>query len=265
MPNTPRPTCQNCGAPIPARRFAQPGLDDISRLFCKTDCNLAYANNYVHVFSQTEEEVKEQLSSEHGPEWLRIMDEEIGQAIRDGQDLHGASRRFLGGIAGRIAPILAEKLWDRLRSTYQGMKEKEAEGAAQQETPKRPKAESKKPKAEKSAPEPKAGPTKTNSPPPPSEKASKPKKDHDKEPPNLSDLPLKTERKWLVKKFRKLAPSATQDEIKKEHLRLIKALHPDRAGPDPKRAAHFTKLTAHLNATIQRIKEIDEAMGNPWK
>jgi preprotein translocase subunit Sec63 len=84
------------------------------------------------------------------------------------------------------------------------------------------------------------------------------------EPKDLDSLPLEVQREWLLKRFTKLAPGASNEQIKKEYFRLCKVLHPDKAGNDPRVRAELSHRMSHLNSTYDKIREIDKDLGEEW-
>jgi len=52
------------------------------------------------------------------------------------------------------------------------------------------------------------------------------------EPKDISTLPLLQQRQWLVKRFRRLDPNASFEEVRTEWKRLVKIHHPDRGGSE---------------------------------
>ena len=71
-----------------------------------------------------------------------------------------------------------------------------------------------------------------------------------REPADLEELSLGGQRMWLVRRFRKLKPGATPDEIKAEWRRLSKIYHPDN------KKTGNEKTMKIINETYAQIKEI---------
>jgi len=235
--------CAQCGRPVPARR--REVKDQIARLFCTDKCAVAYASSFISATRQAELRAEEEIQSELGPDWRRILSEQFAKAASESDEPRKFIPLFVAKAAGHLAPVYAEKWLTRI---LKGFKETLGKKRKKEE----PKKDEK--KAAESSDE-AFGPAPNGTRPPPSMPV---------EPPNLEELPLAAQRIWLVRRFNKLAPNATVEQIKTERARLVRALHPDRAQNRPKLAVILSQKLALLNSTFTRIQEIDAELGRPW-
>lgn len=237
------PDCAECHHTIPAQRRAL--KDRIAALFCTDKCAVAHASTFIYATRQAELKAGAEIQDELGPDWKRIMTEQFVKAAEESGDPRRVLPLFVAKVTGHLAPVLAEKFMTKLLN---GIREKLGKKKA---------GKPKKPAAPESSDD-SFGASK----PPPGKPHPAPSMPN--EPPNLDELPLEAQRLWLIRRFKKLKPDSTVDEIKAERSRLVKALHPDRAQNNPKKEAVLSQLLASLNATFARLKEIDDELGRPW-
>ena len=229
--------CAQCGRPVPARR--RDVKDQIARLFCTDKCAVAQASSFISATRQAELKAEGEIQEELGPDWRRIMSEQFVKAAEESGDPRKVMPFFVARVAGHLAPIYAEKWMMRI---LEGIKKKLGK-------------KTEKKQAANESSEDSFGPDPNGTRPPPSMPV---------EPPNLDEIPLPAQRIWLIRRFNKLPPNATVEQIKVERARLVRALHPDRAQNRPKLAAVLSQKLAFLNSTYSRIQEIDAELGRPW-
>jgi hypothetical protein len=212
-------------------------------MFCTDKCAVAQASAFLYATRQAELKAEEEIQSELGPDWRRIMSEQFVKAAEESGDPKKVIPFFVARVAGHLAPVYAEKWFTQI---LEGVKRKLG-GKKKEPKPDKPAATESSDEA--------FGPPPNGTRPPPSMPV---------EPPNLDDLPLTAQRIWLIRRFNKLHPNATVEQIKVERARLVRALHPDRAQNRPKLAAVLSQKLSLLNSTYTRLQEIDAELGRPW-
>jgi len=243
--------CVQCSAQIPETKRV--GLkSQYSSFFCGIRCYEKYSDALIGMFRTSELEAEKEMDSEGFiGRFVTDIDEAAASAVSKGFTPQEIAARFIASVAGKFAKKMYTAVEEKARQWVAAQNETaEADGEAEPPSPEaKPQA---KPQAKtKAAPPPEKPQESRRVHPPQTDQDSKPQ---GKEPKNLLDLSISEQRVWLVKRFKKLHPGATSDEIKTEFLRLTKILHPDN-----KRTGNCEKM-AFLNTTFDRIKQIDTLM-----
>lgn len=226
--------CVQCSRPVPSRRRELKDL--VATLFCSNSCHLQSASAFLSATRQAELRAEDELQKELGSDWRRITSEQFVKAVDEsGGNPSKVLPFFIARTVGHLAPVYGEMWLKRIlkgvRDTLKGGKKKE-----------------KQPDPEDFKSEPPPAPANGTAPPV-----------------SLEDLPLGQQRAIILKRFKKLAPDATIEQIKTERARLVRTLHPDKVQSNPRAAAERMKVLTFLNVSFARLIEIDAELGRPWK
>lgn len=218
--------CSECGVKRARTKQAKSG-SVYANNFCSNSCFTKYSDKLISMFRSSEVEAQDEMQRNGMLDALiNELDEAAATAAKGARDPQDIATTFIGMVAGKFAT----KIYGSLEDAARAWARRRADTAPDPEPP------------------PSEAKTQTTKP-----THTQPRKsDEEPEPANLDQLPIKIQRAWLVKRFRKLKPDATRAEIKTEYLRLCKECHPDRGGSQRKMAL--------LNSTWSRIQEIDQQL-----
>ena len=224
-------------------------------LFCSDRCNLIRGNEALHMVKDAETKAMHDIDRERGGDWMKILQEKLDEAFVEGGDTQKMLKLWAIKAAGHYVPYLAESIMKKFEKIAARRRSPPKE-QVKTPPPEEGKASAGAEAGDKTPPPGAASPPKNAVPPKPRVKVA--------EPANLDDLPLKVQRTWYLKRFTALSPKATVEEIKKEHLRLSKIYHPDRAGTDPRKIRYNSHMMSQLNLTLDKIRDIDKELGKKW-
>jgi hypothetical protein len=276
--------CSICGKKVPKKRR----LDKTSPyagFFCSRACHVAYADKVITMTRESELEVEheitEEIKSGQGP-WKAIfedLDEVAAEATTNAATPQEIAARFLGAMAGKLAPKIATSLYGRFAETAKAWKGRLG-AVPQQQAPRPPQTSTPQP-APPPASQPSPGASGQSSgpksPPRPQQAPSAGQQGNGAqqrpgqhaaqgqqqgqpkiwrrvpEPPDLEERPLEEQREWLLRRFY-LPPSATIEDVRAKYKMLARKYHPDN------RETGNARLMSVINASKQRLEEIEEEL-----